>query len=1200
MAKEKGYTNLVHFLDDGISGVTMDRPGFNDMMEQLAAGKAAAVFVKDLSRLGRNYIEVGRLTEEFFRSTTFVGQITFHGTVAEIQGDEQAIINFGSDKTMTVLPKTEPSDIAINKSGIYKGATGDGYIEYEVRISSDLGTDGDITFTDCITDGHAVFDTASRDSITVRKYSNNVPTGEVEAEFSFTDATISGTLPALEANEWYEITYTVKPDYSKSEENGELDVHNTATVCDEANTATAQASVEVSGVMIRKTGSYNKNTHTFSWTVTINEAHRNLNGYTLNDATIVYINDQRLETATVTDVKLDGQSISLPYRFQTDDMREHTLTYSMPLPEGVDQGDVVRIENSATLTKEEGGFQFHYSAEHKTQITVDAGTRPVKYLNGGVQDDGTMDWSVTIQNPDRLDAGAFTYRDVLLSVRRDNDCDEIYTGAHYMTANELKGISITSDTGVALTYGENFTIKAISTGAFEATYKDGNAQNSLINAGFDALDILGWQDLDTFDGGDRISAFEITFIGDGYANYGSVTVHYSSQVDFSALPSGVTMQIYNLAKTEGGNGSASGEYYCSQDLVKEISPEDIQITSGADVSSYTGSHLSLDYDETGGVLHYRILMPGNGQSTQTVYDVLPPGTEIVHDTVRFATHLSDLDGDRISISEASMGLDNEWGSSYISYTETLLDDGSTLVAFTLTPYTHSSSLLGVYYDVDISGMVGDGDETLSITNSAYLDGVAGVADSTTTDVAYSAPILTKERLVLDRGDDEAKSVIQYYVTVNTAGKDLVPDEGSITLMDTFHASGANASLRLNEIKAYHYDPTQANGLGSELPDSNTWSYRVVNTDDGTYGIEFTLPDSTACVIAYVYEVDRSTHPAALNVRNTVQLEGHAAISGEDSFTLEEVGSSASVNRANLTVYKVDSLFPAATIDAVFSLQRYEESGGSYIWSNTGLAANHNGNYKTENGVLTLAFITELTGSDSQYDTLYKLQEAEASANYVLDDTPHYVVWMSENKNAESLYGEMVERGAIPAGVAFADIDFIEYGFQHQITIGNTPTSIAVTKVWQGEDGAVLTPEELTTQGIAEVKVQLYQWAGGGEKTPYDAPVALSAGNDWTYTWSALPVADDSGNPYHYCVQEIDAAGAFIPAYSTSDITLSLVSAEDAAASVTITNTLRVYTLPETGGVGSYLFVIAGLLLTGASGVAYTVLRHKRRGGGNIR
>ena len=66
VAKEKGYTNLVHFLDDGISGVTMNRPGFVEMICQLVQGKAAAVFVKDLSRLGRNYIEVGRLTEEFF------------------------------------------------------------------------------------------------------------------------------------------------------------------------------------------------------------------------------------------------------------------------------------------------------------------------------------------------------------------------------------------------------------------------------------------------------------------------------------------------------------------------------------------------------------------------------------------------------------------------------------------------------------------------------------------------------------------------------------------------------------------------------------------------------------------------------------------------------------------------------------------------------------------------------------------------------------------------------------------------------------------------------------------------------------------------------------------------------------------------------------------------------------------------------
>ncbi|MBP3685214.1 MAG: recombinase family protein [Oscillospiraceae bacterium] len=66
VAKDLGYSNIVTFIDDGVSGVTMNRPGFNDMMQQLKENRAAALLVKDLSRLGRNYIEVGRLMEEFF------------------------------------------------------------------------------------------------------------------------------------------------------------------------------------------------------------------------------------------------------------------------------------------------------------------------------------------------------------------------------------------------------------------------------------------------------------------------------------------------------------------------------------------------------------------------------------------------------------------------------------------------------------------------------------------------------------------------------------------------------------------------------------------------------------------------------------------------------------------------------------------------------------------------------------------------------------------------------------------------------------------------------------------------------------------------------------------------------------------------------------------------------------------------------
>ena len=66
VAKEKGYTTLLTFIDDSISGVTMNRPGFLEMVAELDKGYIEAVFVKDLSRLGRNYIEVGKLTEEYF------------------------------------------------------------------------------------------------------------------------------------------------------------------------------------------------------------------------------------------------------------------------------------------------------------------------------------------------------------------------------------------------------------------------------------------------------------------------------------------------------------------------------------------------------------------------------------------------------------------------------------------------------------------------------------------------------------------------------------------------------------------------------------------------------------------------------------------------------------------------------------------------------------------------------------------------------------------------------------------------------------------------------------------------------------------------------------------------------------------------------------------------------------------------------
>ena len=65
-ATDNGFPNPKFFIDDGVSGVTFDRPGWNEMIRLAEAGKVRTVIVKDMSRMGRDYLKVGYYTESFF------------------------------------------------------------------------------------------------------------------------------------------------------------------------------------------------------------------------------------------------------------------------------------------------------------------------------------------------------------------------------------------------------------------------------------------------------------------------------------------------------------------------------------------------------------------------------------------------------------------------------------------------------------------------------------------------------------------------------------------------------------------------------------------------------------------------------------------------------------------------------------------------------------------------------------------------------------------------------------------------------------------------------------------------------------------------------------------------------------------------------------------------------------------------------
>ena len=131
-----------------------------------------------------------------------------------------------------------------------------------------------------------------------------------------------------------------------------------------------------------------------------------------------------------------------------------------------------------------------------------------------------------------------------------------------------------------------------------------------------------------------------------------------------------------------------------------------------------------------------------------------------------------------------------------------------------------------------------------------------------------------------------------------------------------------------------------------------------------------------------------------------------------------------------------------------------------------------------------------------------------------------------------------------------------------------------------------------------IHLTLYQHLNG-ESIQYGETITIQADENgsWTHTWNDLPKRDKNDGEYTYTVAETPVNGYEISYSYPED-----GSGEPGIAGGTVTVVNRKsssYVLPETGGIGPTFFAIAGLLLTGASGVGYKYLRRKCQRGGHI-
>lgn len=131
-ARRNNFQNIRHFTDDGVSGTTFDRKGFQAMIAEVEAGKVATIIVKDMSRFGRDYLKVGFYTEVMFKDK----DVRFIAVNNGIDNDKQSDNDF--TPFLNIMNEWYARDSsrkiqAIFKSRMEKGLRCSGSVPYGYR-----------------------------------------------------------------------------------------------------------------------------------------------------------------------------------------------------------------------------------------------------------------------------------------------------------------------------------------------------------------------------------------------------------------------------------------------------------------------------------------------------------------------------------------------------------------------------------------------------------------------------------------------------------------------------------------------------------------------------------------------------------------------------------------------------------------------------------------------------------------------------------------------------------------------------------------------------------------------------------------------------------------------------------------------------------------------------------------------------------
>lgn len=944
-----------------------------------------AGYVRDTSSgktIGVGKIENGVVSITFYdayvemnaKGSPIYGSVAFDGKASEMEitYDQETTIKFNESHSSTIIIKKDSKtygDLHTQKS-IIDSDLANGTVKYTVKVWSTYGTAGHpVQLEDIMTD----IKLDRTKNITVVK-NGSTPASIETLSYKPDDKGFTGTLPALGEDEYYELTYwgMLPSDLKGGNVTTTNQIHVESTNS-KGEKIDSDSSVNFNFNTVKKTGVKNDD-DTISWTVTLNENHAEMKGWTLSDELNGSDYKGTVHFETSTGASFDD---ALPYKFgtnsaDTDTTASYTITYKTP---GDHDYNTSQVKNKVTLKDD------HDNEKGSSEYDVEVGSKDAYFKDGkGVIEntDGTLtlNWHIKLIIDKDYAAGWKWY-----------DQASCYN-AQYFTPKQRQDLYAELD-------------RVLNGHYYEVSDAYGNKKTDNYTGTWDTIGIIGTKPLT------KGTVLEFDF---------STTIKrpdkktdFKNQCYFNST-------AFDGTNTYRPNGNA---------IVKKYD----KATGSADNSSH-------DYHDISGKLQWTIEVTLTeafknaekaGLTHINITDTLPAGVTLDDIDISGEGHW----GKNGNITKTS----NSWtfptwvhnpgnrqGPDLTATLSTLSDGKQSVdieVPVELLSVMEQDQKILVYIYANIT----ENPELWKSSQKNFTNEVK-VTDSTSKDwgsasqtqeITYNNLHDAVQKSGVQVDESDAQNTIEYSVIVNPDGKVILNNPNiKLTLIDEL-TYGYNpwhdkqvTSLVPSSVAVYAYDATASNKRGQPLSVSEySYLYETIGYDSNQQGsrtnrLTFTLPNATPLVVVYRYNTSVTTgNSIELSNTATLKAEDTKITSVTDKTTVKISSSSFNANVKGILAYKVDKDNNAVYLPgAEFSLYAWQ-SNDTWTLVSGDIITNANGELVDSQGRNLSLIMTDKNKNVQVHNQAFKLVETQAPSGYIFDPNNAYYFYIPDTD--EKLY-----------------------------------------------------------------------------------------------------------------------------------------------------------------------------------------------------